>query len=190
MYLVANNGICNRDSYNNMGCYKCYNFNQRRVWNTKLSKSLNRLFIKVLIFLDLHFLRNKDLECRISYGSGYMDKGSFKNRLLEEKEFKIMGNNEFIYIRILERREWLKMRKYVKMEVLYWLKFSFIGFLIVIAPMLACLFLFEHILASLAYSIYISCLILCSVYIFCKSDEENKSRKEKSLGFLKDDSKS
>lgn len=46
------------------------------------------VILKVLIFLDLHFLRNKDLECCISYGSGYMDNGSFTN-IERKKNLKI-----------------------------------------------------------------------------------------------------
>lgn len=38
------------------------------------------VFTKVLILLDIYFLKNKDLESHISYSSGYIENGSFSNR--------------------------------------------------------------------------------------------------------------
>ena len=57
----------------------------------KLKKSLKMVIINVLIFLDIYFIRDKDLECRISYGSGYIDNGSFTNK--ERKKDLKMRNS-------------------------------------------------------------------------------------------------
>lgn len=54
----------------------------------KWKKSLKMVFTKVLIFLDIYFLKNKDLESYISYSSGNIENGSFTNRE-RRKDLKI-----------------------------------------------------------------------------------------------------
>ena len=66
------------------------------------------------------------------------------------------------------------MRDFVKIEIFYWSKFFFIGFLLAVVPMSICLLLFEHVIGIVAYSSYMSGLILCFSYIFYRSEEENE----------------
>ena len=61
------------------------------------------------------------------------------------------------------------MRKSIKMEVLYWLRFLFIIFLICIGPLLVGLFFFGQKIVGLSY---LSGLILFLAYIFYRNNKE------------------